>query len=66
MLWTNCFLFFSYIFKFIAKHREERDKKEKEKDEVRNKEDVEVKPNHLINESFCYNHDIKPDIKEVK
>nr|XP_050847463.1 DNA topoisomerase I, mitochondrial [Vespula vulgaris] len=47
-----------------SKHREERDKKEKEKDEVRNKEDVDVKPNHLINESFCYNHDIKPDIKE--
>lgn len=46
----------------VAKHREEKDKKDKE--EVKVKEETNVKMNHIINQGYHYN--MKPEIKEVR
>ncbi|XP_011636011.1 DNA topoisomerase I, mitochondrial isoform X1 [Pogonomyrmex barbatus] len=45
-----------------SKHREEREKKDKE--EIKIKEEPNVKMNHSINEGFHYNTEIKSEIKE--
>lgn len=49
---------------FLAKHREEKEKKDKE--EIKVKEETNVKMNHAINEGYHYNMEIKSEIKEVK
>lgn len=47
----------------IAKHREDREKKDKE--ETRIKEEVDAKTNHTANEVFHYIPVMKQEIKEV-
>lgn len=46
-----------------AKHREEKEKKDKE--EIKVKEETNMKMNHAINEGY-YNMEIKSEIKEVR
>lgn len=47
-----------------AKHREEKDKKDKE--EVKVKEEPNVKMNHVINQAYHFNMVIKSEMKEVR
>jgi len=48
----------------VAKHRDDKEKKEKDKEETKVKEETVMKTNHTINEGFN-NLDIKSEIKEV-
>ncbi|KAG7207587.1 hypothetical protein KM043_009211 [Ampulex compressa] len=47
-----------------SKHKEERDRKDKEKEDVRIKEEIDLKPNHIESEGYHYNHDIKQEVKD--
>jgi len=61
------YFMFSFLIaceQLVAKHREEKEKKDKE--EIKVKEESNVKMNHAINEGFHYNMEIKCELKEVR
>ncbi|XP_012230382.2 DNA topoisomerase I, mitochondrial isoform X1 [Linepithema humile] len=47
-----------------SKHRDDKERKDKDKEEVKVKEEPNMKMNHVINEGFHFNPQIKTEIKE--